>query len=142
MLLVQRFPESFVNTYLSIALTVLESQKRAFLFKLAQGHRIQHLVFKKLFTTCGYSYWESRDIHFHFCLAGIFVRRVQHKILKFYKHSQICMACAVFNSLSSSISLSFSILHVVQDIYLVGESEVEQYWQLEGVGGKEVVEGG
>lgn len=52
------------------------------------------------------------------------------------------MACAVFNSLSSSISLSFSILHVVQDIYLVGESEVEQYWQLEGVGGKEVVEGG
>lgn len=31
--------------------------------------------------------------------------------------------------------------YVVQDIYLVGESEVEQYWQLEGVGGKEVVEG-
>lgn len=31
--------------------------------------------------------------------------------------------------------------YVVQEIYLVGESEVEQYWQLEGVGGKEVVEG-
>ena len=38
--------------------------------------------------------------------------------------------------------LSFFTSYVVQDIYLVGESEVEQYWQLEGVGGKEVVEGG
>ena len=38
--------------------------------------------------------------------------------------------------------LSFFPPSVVQDIYLVGESEVEQYWQLEGVGGKEVVEGG
>lgn len=38
-------------------------------------------------------------------------------------------------------NLSLFTSYVVQDIYLVGESEVEQYWQLEGVGGKEVVEG-
>lgn len=38
-------------------------------------------------------------------------------------------------------NLSLFPSYVVQDIYLVGESEVEQYWQLEGVGGKEVVEG-
>lgn len=40
------------------------------------------------------------------------------------------------------LHLSFFTSFVVQDIYLVGESEVEQYWQLEGVGGKVVVEGG
>lgn len=38
-------------------------------------------------------------------------------------------------------NLPLSTSYIVQDIYLVGESEVEQYWQLEGVGGKEVVEG-
>lgn len=38
-------------------------------------------------------------------------------------------------------NLSLFPSYVVQDIYLVGESVVEQYWQLEGVGGKEVVEG-
>ena len=40
------------------------------------------------------------------------------------------------------VHLSFFTSYVMQDIYLVGESEVEQYWQLEGVRGKEVVEGG